>query len=65
MMIDLLGSFFPIWFPCIVAGVILTAGTRWLLRRADLDGAVGPPVVIYPSLVTLFSCVIWLIYFGS
>jgi len=62
MTVDLFGSIFPIWLPCIAAGVMLTAGARWLLRRADLEGDVGPPVVIYPSMVTLFSCVVWLAY---
>lgn len=61
--LDVFGSFFPIWMLCIAAAVLLTLAARFLLIRARLDGELGPRVVVYPSMVTLFACVIWLVFF--
>ena len=61
--LDVFGSFFPIWMPCIVAAVLLTLAARFVLIRARLDGELGPRVVIYPSMVALFACAIWLVLF--
>jgi hypothetical protein len=48
---------------CIVAAVLLTLATRVVLIRARLDDELGPCVVIYPSMVALFACAIWLVFF--
>lgn len=61
--IDILGSFFPIWLICIVIAIVLTVLTRFLLLRTGGTLDYGPPVLIYPSLVVLFSCAVWLIFF--
>jgi len=61
--VDILGSFFPIWMICILAGIVLTLAVRWLLIRARLDAELGPGIIIYPSMVTLFACAIWLVGF--
>ena len=61
--LDLFGSFFPIWMLCIAAAVLLTLAARFVLIRARLDGELGPRVVIYPSMVALFACAIWLVVF--
>jgi len=61
--LDVFGSFFPIWILCIAAAVLLTLAVRFVLIRARLDGELGPRVVIYPSMVTLFACAIWLVFF--
>jgi hypothetical protein len=46
--VDILGSFFPIWIFCLVAGLLLTLVIRLLLVRARLDAEIGPRVIIYP-----------------
>ena len=58
--VNVLGSFFPIWMFCIVAGIVLTLAVRFLLIRVEIEGEIGPRVIIYPSLVALFACVLWL-----
>ena len=63
--LDVFGSFFPVWMPCIAAGVVLTLGVRLVLVRLRLDGELGPRIVIYPSLVTLFACATWLLFFAT
>jgi hypothetical protein len=62
--VDILGSFFPIWMFCIVAGILLTLAFRLLFIRTKLDGELGPRVIVYPSMVALFAFTIWLVCFG-
>ena len=61
--LEVFGSFFPIWMLCIAAAVLLTLAVRFVLIRARLDGELGPRVVVYPSMVALFACAIWLVFF--
>ena len=62
--LDVFGSFFPIWMLCIAAAILITLAVRLLLVRLRLDGELGPRVIIYPSMVTLFTCTIWLVFFS-
>jgi hypothetical protein len=61
--IDVLGSFFPAWLLCLVLGILLTAGTRFLLLKINLEGALSPPVAMYASLTALFTFGLWLLFF--
>ncbi len=62
--LDIFGSFFPIWMLCIGAAVLLTLLLRFVLVRIRLDQELGPRVIIYPSMVALFACSIWLVFFN-
>jgi hypothetical protein len=59
--VDILGSFFPIWMVCL--SVVLAFLARKLLVQSKLESHVGPVALFYPSLVVLFSCLLWLIFF--
>jgi hypothetical protein len=61
--VDIFGSFFPIWIICILAAVVLTIAVRYLLTWARIESELGPRIIIYPSMVTLFACTIWLVWF--
>lgn len=61
--IDVLGSFFPVWMVCLTVAVILTFFARNLVVRCKLESHVGPVALFYPSIVILFSCLLWLIFF--
>lgn len=61
--VDLFGSFFPVWFFCLMGGFVLTLIARYLLIWSRLDQEVGPLVIIYPCLGALFSMILWLIFF--
>jgi hypothetical protein len=61
--VDVLGSFFPVWMICVSAAVILTFFARNIVVRCQLESHVGPVALFYPSLVVLFSCLLWLIFF--
>lgn len=61
--INVLGAYFPDWLFCIVAGVLLAIVVYRILQHRQRGALLGPPVVVYPSLVTLFSLVFWLAIF--
>jgi hypothetical protein len=48
---------------CILGGIVLTLAVRFALVRARLDGELGPRVIVYPSMVALIACTIWLVWF--
>jgi hypothetical protein len=61
--INVLGSFFPAWMICLTAGVVLAFVVRFILLRYRLETEVGPLVLFYPCVVTLSTCLLWLIFF--
>ena len=61
--VDVMGSFFPSWMICLIAGVILGFATRSLLTRFRLESEVGPLALFYPCTVLFFSALLWLILF--
>jgi hypothetical protein len=59
--VDILGSFFPAWLVCFVAGILLTALCRLALLRFHMR--VDLPLLTYPSLTAFFTFVLWLTIF--
>jgi hypothetical protein len=62
--VEIVGSYFPGWMVALVFGVGLTFAVHALLRRYGLSYVIGHPAIIYPSLVTFFTCLIWLCVFA-
>jgi YtcA family len=60
---NILGSFFPAWLLCLTLGILLAAGTRFLLSAVHLQEALSPPIVMYPCLAALFTFGLWLLVF--
>ena len=61
---NILGSFFPSWLICLVAGVILAAIASRIFARFGLEKEILWPVVVYPCLALLFACTLWLMLFS-
>jgi hypothetical protein len=61
--IDIIGSFFPVWMLCLSIAVVLAFVVRHFLVRFNLDSQVGPVALFYPSVVILFTSLLWLIFF--
>jgi hypothetical protein len=61
---NILGSFFPSWLICLVAGILLAAMANRIFARFALDKEILWPVVIYPCLALFFACALWLILFS-
>jgi YtcA family len=62
--VEIVGSYFPGWMLSLATGVVLTLGAHTVLRRQGLDRTVGPPALIYPGMVVLFTCLLWLCFFA-
>jgi YtcA family len=61
--VDIIGSFFPAWLVCLTIAVVLTFIVRYALVRFRLETEVGPLALFYPSLLTLLTSLLWLVYF--
>jgi hypothetical protein len=61
--IDVLGSFFPAWLFCFALGILLAAGTRFLLVAVHMEEALSPPIVMYVCLTAVFTFALWLLFF--
>lgn len=61
--IGVLGAYFPDWLFCIVAGVVLTVVIYLVLKRLQADHLLRPSAMVYPTLVTFLSLVVWLMLF--
>jgi hypothetical protein len=61
---SIVGSYFPAWLLCIVAGVTLAAIANWILTRYKLEKLIAWPVLVYPCLAAFFACTLWLMFFN-
>jgi hypothetical protein len=61
--VDIIGSFFPVWMLCLIIAIVLTSILRLVLLRYRFESEIGPVALFYPSVVILFSCLLWLIFF--
>jgi hypothetical protein len=61
--IDIIGSFFPAWMLCLTVGIAMAFIVHHLLLRYQLESEVGPVALFYPSVVVLFTSLMWLIFF--
>jgi hypothetical protein len=61
--IDIIGSFFPVWMLCLTIAIILASILRLVLLHYRFESEIGPVALFYPSVVILFSCLLWLIFF--
>jgi len=61
---SILGSFFPAWLVCMVAGIVLAALVNWVLTRYKLEDRLAWPMLVYPCLAAFFSFTLWLLFFS-
>ena len=62
--VEIVGSYFPGWLIALAIGVVLALGSHTLLRRQGMDHSIGHPALIYPGMVVLFTCLLWLCFFA-
>ena len=60
---NVLGSYFPGWIACILAGIVVTAIVRWFLNRTGVEERLPLLPILYLSLALLIACGLWLIAF--
>jgi hypothetical protein len=62
--VEIVGSYFPGWMLALALGVVLTLTTHSWFRRQGMDRSIGHPAIIYPAMVVLFTCLLWLCFFA-
>jgi hypothetical protein len=62
--VEIVGSYFPGWMLALAFGVVLTLTTNSFLRQQGMDRTIGHPAIIYPGMVVLFTCLLWLCFFA-
>lgn len=60
----IVGSYFPAWLICAVAGVIATAIIRQLLVLARLEAHLLSPPLTYLAMAIGIALLLWLLLFG-
>jgi hypothetical protein len=61
---SIFGSFFPVWIFCSAGGLVLAAGARAVVVRTALAEYVAAPVLLYISVATFLSCMLWLMFYS-
>jgi hypothetical protein len=59
---NILGSYFPSWMLCALAGVGITIVLRQILVAAGLDKALPAPLLVYLAFTVAFAFATWLIW---
>ena len=60
---NILGSYFPSWLVCLGISIVLTFLAHAFVTTKKLGDRLWPLPIVYSSLVCLFSCSLWLIFF--
>jgi vacuolar-type H+-ATPase subunit I/STV1 len=63
--IDILGSYFPAWMICILSGLTLTLVAHWIVQMCHLKPYLGPPPLIYPCLMIIFTFATWILFYQN
>lgn len=63
--IDVLGSFFPGWMFCMLAGLIGTLVARAILARTRIEPQLRPRALVYLCLWGLLSLGQWILFFRN
>src|ERR1700761_3864718 len=61
---EILGSFFPAWLICLVAGLLFATLVNWVFVRYGWEKNVPWGIVVYPCLAAFFTFTLWLIFFA-
>jgi len=61
---EIVGSFFPAWLLCMVAGLIFATLVNWIFVRYRWEKNVPWGIVVYPCLAAFFTFTMWLIFFA-
>ena len=59
---NILGSYFPSWMICALAGVAATIVVRQILVAAGLEKSVPAPLIVYLAMMVAFGFATWLIW---
>ena len=61
---NILGSFFPAWLFCLVAGIIMAVVANRVFVHYKIDREIVWSIIVYPCIALFFACTTWLIFFS-
>jgi hypothetical protein len=61
---NILGSYFPAWLACILAGITVTSIVASSLSKLGKQNLIRWTILVYPSLAASIAFTLWLIFFG-
>src|SRR5260221_8272095 len=62
--INVAGANFPAWLFCAICGAIVTGIIRTLFVAIRLEQFLWPLPIVYPSLMILTGCIMWIVFFN-
>jgi len=61
---NILGSFFPSWMICVLAGIVAAILVRYGLSATSIDKTLPAPLLVYLAFTVFFSFATWLAWLG-
>lgn len=58
--LSLFGSYFPVWIPCGVLGVIVALAARFVLVATGWSDAIPAQLIVCTAVGSIAACVAWL-----
>ena len=62
--INIAGAYFPAWLACALGGLSLFWGVHLLFLKAGLLPYLVPLPLVYGALITILTCILWLLFFA-
>jgi YtcA-like protein len=62
--VNIAGANFPAWLLCAIVGAAIAATFRPVFVATGLDPHLGPRLLIYPCLMVVCGCIVYLIFFS-
>ena len=60
---NIMGSFFPSWMLCAVAGIIGMVAVRQVLMLLHVHENLPVPLLTYLAVALIIACAVWLVFF--
>jgi YtcA-like protein len=60
--VNILGSFFPSWMLCAIAGMVLALFAKQALAVAGIDKSLPAPLLVYLAFAAAFTFLLWLLW---
>ncbi len=61
---NIVGSFFPVWIFCGIAGIGASFLVHVVMVRFQLEYQLSPPLIVYPAIAMLITLGLWLVFFS-
>jgi YtcA family len=58
-----MGSFFPSWMLCAIAGIVVMVAVRQALVALHVHENLPVPLLTYFAVALIITCAIWLVFF--